>query len=75
VQRSEEWVVGCQGQDPLLRHGALDVVVLNDDVLLQNLDGEHLNVKGGVVNAVGLVTALIVLPKLFHTVKFEEWKN
>jgi hypothetical protein len=69
VQRSEEWVVGCQGQDPLLRHGALDVVVLNDDVLLQNLDGEHLNVKGGVVNAVGLVTALIVLPKLFNSVK------
>ena len=33
----EGWFAG-QRQDPLLDHGALDVVVLNDDVLLQDLD-------------------------------------
>ena len=27
-----------QGQDPLLDHGAVDVVVLDDDVLLEDLD-------------------------------------
>lgn len=35
-------VLPGQGQDPFLRHGAVDVVVLQDHVLLQNLDGVHL---------------------------------
>jgi hypothetical protein len=45
VKGGEEWMVGGQGQDPLFRHGALDVVVLNDHVLLQDLDGEDLKTK------------------------------
>ena len=28
-----------QGQHPLLHHGTVDIIILNDDVLLQNLDG------------------------------------
>lgn len=35
-------VLPGQRQDPLLRHGAVDVVVLQDHVLLQHLDGVHL---------------------------------
>ena len=35
-------MVRREGQDPLLGHGALDVVVLHDHVLLQDLDGEDL---------------------------------
>ena len=42
MQGGQERVVGRQGQDALLRHGALDVVVLDDDVLLEDFDGEHL---------------------------------
>ena len=42
VQGGEERVVGRQRQDPLLGHGALDVVVLHYHVLLQDLNGEHL---------------------------------
>ncbi len=42
VERGQERVVGRQGQDPLLGHRALDVVVLDDHVLLEDLDGEHL---------------------------------
>ena len=35
-------MVGGEGEDPLLGHGALDVVVLHDHVLLQDLDRVHL---------------------------------
>lgn len=35
-------VLPGQRQDPFLRHGAVDVVVLQDHVLLQHLDGVHL---------------------------------
>ena len=28
-----------QGQNPFLHHGAVDIIILYDDVLLQNLDG------------------------------------
>ena len=38
MKTGEEGMVGCQGQDPLLGHGALHVVVLDDDVLLQHLN-------------------------------------
>ncbi len=42
VERREEGMLGRQGQDALLRHGALDVVVLQDHVLLEHLDGVDL---------------------------------
>jgi hypothetical protein len=45
MERSKERVVGSEGQDPLFRHGALHVVVLNDDVLLEDLNSEHLKKK------------------------------
>ena len=32
---------------PFLRHGAFDVVVLNDHVLLEDLDGKHLEKTRG----------------------------
>lgn len=35
-------MLGGQCQDPLLRHGALDIVILQDHVLLEDLDGVHL---------------------------------
>ena len=38
MKTGEEGMVGGQGQDPLLGHGALHVVVLDDDVLLQHLN-------------------------------------
>ena len=34
VKRCEEGVLGGQGQDPLLCHRTLDVVILYDDVFL-----------------------------------------
>jgi hypothetical protein len=37
VKTGEEGMVGGEGEDPLLCHGALHVVVLDDHVLLQNL--------------------------------------
>lgn len=42
VQLDEERRLASEGQDPLLDHGALHVVVLDDDVLLQDLDGVQL---------------------------------
>lgn len=42
VQLNEERRLAREGQDPLLDHGALHVVVLDDDVLLQDLDGVQL---------------------------------
>lgn len=36
-QLGEEGVVAGQGQDPLLSHGALHIVILQDHVLLQHL--------------------------------------
>jgi hypothetical protein len=38
VKTGEEGMVGGEGEDPLLCHGALHVVVLDDHVLLQNLE-------------------------------------
>ena len=37
----ERWLVR-EGEHPLLHHRALDVVVLDDDVLLEDLDGVQL---------------------------------
>ena len=42
VHLDEERGLVCHGEHPLLDHGALDVVVLDDDVLLQDLDGVQL---------------------------------
>ena len=39
MQLDEERRPVAHGQHVLLHHGALDVVVLDDDVLLQDLDG------------------------------------
>ena len=39
--RQERWLVE-QGQHPLLHHGAFHIVVLDDHVLLQDLDGVQL---------------------------------
>ena len=41
VQTGEEGMVGGEGQDPLLSHRALNVVVLDDHVLLQNLEQQQ----------------------------------
>ena len=41
MQRGQEGMIGRQCQDALLRHGALNVVVLDDDVLFEDFDGEH----------------------------------
>lgn len=38
-QLGEEGVTAGQGQDPLLRHRALHIVILEDHVLLQHLHG------------------------------------
>ena len=38
-------MVGSECQDPLFRHGALHVVVLNNDVFLEDLDGENLKAE------------------------------
>ena len=35
-------MVRGESQDPLLSHGALNVVILDDDILLQDFDGEDL---------------------------------
>ena len=40
MQGGQEWVVGWQRQDALFRHGALNVVVLDDDVLFEDFDGK-----------------------------------
>ena len=37
MQRNEEWMLTI-GKDPPLRHGALDVVVLDNHILLQHLN-------------------------------------
>lgn len=42
VQLSEERRFAGQGEDPLLHHGALHVVVLDHHVLLKDLDGVQL---------------------------------
>ena len=42
VHLDEERGLVGHGEHPLLDHGALDVVVLDDDVLLQDLDGVQL---------------------------------
>ena len=42
VQLRQERRLVEQGQHPLLHHGALHVVVLDDHVLLQDLDGVQL---------------------------------
>lgn len=41
MQRCQKRMLGSQRQDPLLCHRALDVLVLQDHVLLQYLDGVH----------------------------------
>lgn len=41
VERGEEVGAGGERQHPLLHHGALCVLVLEEDVLLQHLDGEE----------------------------------
>lgn len=42
MQLHQEWWLAAQGQHAFLNHGALYVVVLDDDVLLQDLDGIQL---------------------------------
>lgn len=42
MQRRQERMIGGQRQDPLLRHRALDIVVLNDCVFFQHLHRIHL---------------------------------
>ena len=42
VKLDEEWRLLGQSEDPLLDHGAVDVIILDDDVLLENLDGVKL---------------------------------
>lgn len=37
VEFGEEWVVPCQGKDAFLGHGAFNIVILENDVLLQHL--------------------------------------
>ena len=39
VKLDEERRLLGQSEDPLLDHGAVDVVILDDDVLLEDLDG------------------------------------
>lgn len=41
VQLCEVGVTAGQGQHPLFSHGALHIIVLQNDVLLQNLDRKH----------------------------------
>lgn len=42
VQLRQEWGLVEQGQDSLLHHGALHVVILNHYVLLEDFDGVQL---------------------------------
>ena len=42
VDLGQEGRLQGQCQDPLLYHGALNIIVLYDDVLLQDLDGVEL---------------------------------
>jgi hypothetical protein len=37
MKTGEEWMVGGQGEDPLLSHGALHIIILDDHILLQDL--------------------------------------
>ena len=39
VKLDEEWRLLGQSEDPLLDHGAVNVIVLDDDVLLEDLNG------------------------------------
>ena len=41
VQLCEVRVTAGEGQHPLLRHGTLHIIVLQNDVLLQYLDREN----------------------------------
>eukprot|EP00038_Savillea_parva_P009074 m.181047 g.181047 ORF g.181047 m.181047 type:complete len:648 (+) comp15157_c0_seq1:89-2032(+) len=41
MQRRQKRVLACQGQHTLLYHGAFDIVILLNHVLLQHLDGKH----------------------------------
>ena len=38
MELDKEWRLLGQGEHPLLDHGAVDVVILDDDVLLEDLD-------------------------------------
>lgn len=38
VELGEVGVSAGEGQDPLLSHGTVDVIILQDDVFLQNFD-------------------------------------
>lgn len=38
VHLHQEWRLTGHGEHPLLNHGALNVIVLDNDVLLQDLD-------------------------------------
>lgn len=42
MQLHQEWWLLRQRQHTLLHHSALDIVVLDDDVFLQDLDGEKI---------------------------------
>ena len=42
MKLDEEWRLLGQSEDPLLDHGAVDVIILDDDVLLEDLDGVKL---------------------------------
>ena len=42
VKLDEERRLLGQSEDPLLNHGTVDVIVLDDDVLLEDLDGVKL---------------------------------
>ena len=41
VEFSEVWMGASEGQHSLLCHGALHVIVLQDDILLQHLHCKH----------------------------------
>ena len=38
MELDKEWRLLGQGKHPLLDHGAVDIVILDDDVLLEDLD-------------------------------------
>ena len=42
VKLDEEWRLLGQSEDPLLDHGAVNVIVLDDYVLLEDLNGVEL---------------------------------
>ena len=45
VQTGEEGMVGRQSENPLLGHGTLHVVVLDDHILLQHLHRDHIVIR------------------------------